>query len=199
MFAGDTWPSTLIATFIACCSTIIYGIVAGWLPIFLAQERHWSTTEYSTFYIWWGIVGVFGLIASGWIADKVGRRPAFFVMLTEGAVFLALWVLATDDVSLWIYGLLWSIGYLGFWGPAMTLTSEIFPTRIRGVANGFVWSVAWFVGFVLWPFVTVYLQQRTGSFQAAFLVCPVVMVLMGVGVWLFCPDHARKELDAIAT
>ena len=46
---------------------------------------------------------------------------------------------------------------------------------------------------------TIYLQQRTGSFQLSFLVCPIVMVLMGLGVWFFCPDHARKELDSIAT
>ena len=52
---------------------------------------------------------------------------------------------------------------------------------------------------MLWPFVTVYLQQRTGSFQDAFLICPVIMVLMGVGVWLFVPDHAGRDLDAIAT
>ncbi len=199
VFARDMWRQTAIATFIACCSTIIYGTVAGWMPLFLAQERHWTTAEYGTFYIWWGLVGVFGLIASGWIADRFGRRAAFFVMLAEGALFLTLWVYAKDDLSLWIYGLLWSIGYLGFWGPSMTITAEVFPTRIRGVANGFVWAVAWFIGFVLWPFVTVYLQQRTGSFQSSFLVCPVVMAVMAIGVLLFCPDHARKELDAIAT
>ncbi len=110
-------------------------------------------------------VGVTGLIASGWISDRIGRRAAFYTVLLQEAVFLTLWVFATNDLSLWVFGLLWSIGYLGFWGPAMTLTSEIFPTRIRGVANGFVWAVAWFVGFILWPFITIYLQQRTGSWQ----------------------------------
>lgn len=199
VFATDMRRNTAIATFIASASTIIYGTVAGWMPIYLSQERHWTTAEYGSFYIWWGLIGVLGLIGSGWIADRIGRRCAFLVMLIQGAVFLTLWVFATTNLMLWVFGLLWSIGYLGFWGPSMTLTAEIFPTRIRGVANGFVWSVAWLVGFVLWPFVTVYLQQRTGSFQSAFLICPVIMVLMAIGVWLFCPDHAQKELDAIAT
>ena len=83
----------------------------------------------------------------------------------------------------------------------MTLTAEIFPTRIRGIANGFVWSTAWrgSLGSSCGRSSPIYLQQRTGSFQLSFLVCPVVMVIMGVGVWLFCPDHARQELDAIAT
>ena len=35
------------------------------------------------------------------------------------------WVYAESDTALWIYGLLWSIGFLGFWAPAMILTAEI--------------------------------------------------------------------------
>lgn len=197
VFLPDMRRNTLVATFVACCSTIIYGTVGGWMPLYLAQERHWSTATYGSFYIAWGLAGFIGLLCAGWISDRFGRRPAFYVMLAEGAVFITLWVFATSDTALWVYGLLWSVGFLGFWAPAMTLTAEVFPTRIRGVGNGFAWSVAWLVGFVLWPFVAVALQQRTGSFADAFLLIPVVMVFMGIGVWLLVPDHAGKELDAI--
>jgi MFS family permease len=198
VFSDGMWRNTAIATFISTCCTVIFGTVAGWMPLYLSQEKHWSTVEYGTFYFWWGMTGLLGLIASGWIADRFGRRPAFFVMLAQGGLFLTLWIYAKSDAALWIYGLLWSAGYLGFWGPASALTAEIFPTRIRGVANGFAWAIAWLTGFVLWPFVTVYLKQNTGSFQTAFLICPVAMLIMAAGVWLFCPEHARKDLDAIS-
>jgi hypothetical protein len=54
------------------------------------------------------------------------------------------------------------------------------------------------VGFVLWPFATVALQQETGSFALAFLTIPVFMVAMAAGVWLTVPEHAGKELNAIS-
>ncbi len=199
LFLPDMIKSTGVATFIACCSTTIYGTVGGWMPIYLSQERHWSTATYGTFYIWWGLVGFLGLLASGWMSDRFGRKPAFYVMLAEGAIFITLWVYATTDTELWIYGLLWSIGFLGFWGPSMVLTAEVFPTRIRGVGNGFAWSVAWIFGFVLWPFLAVGLQQRTGSFAAAFLLIPAAMLCMAIGVWWFTPEHAGRDLDQIAT
>ncbi len=199
LFLPDMRRNTAVATFIACCSTTIYGTVGGWMPLYLSQERHWATAEYGKFYIWWGLVGFLGLLASGWIADRFGRRPAFYVMLAEGGVFITLWVFATTDLELWIYGLLWSIGFLGFWGPSMILTAEIYPTRIRGAGNGFSWSVAWLFGFVLWPFLAIWLQQRTGSFAAAFLLIPAAMACMAVGVWWFAPDHAGKDLDEIAS
>jgi MFS family permease len=80
----------------------------------------------------------------------------------------------------------------------MTITAEVFPTRIRGAANGLVWAIAWLIGFVLWPYVTVWLQQETGSFYASFMTIPVLMVMMGIGVWFFVPEHGGKTLEAIA-
>ena len=168
------------------------------MPLYLAQERHWSTAAYGTFYIWWGLVGFLGLLAAALISDRFGRKPAFYIMLAQGAVFLTLWIYAESDTALWVYGLLWSIGFLGFWAPSMTLTAEIYPTRIRGVGNGFSWSVAFLVGAVLWPFVAVYLRETTGSFVAAFLLIPVILMIMAAIIWFYSPEHARKDLDQIA-
>jgi MFS family permease len=198
LFAPDLIKPTFVAIFVACCSTAIYGTVGGWMAYYLNVEMKWSPSEYGFFFTCWGIVGFFGLVASGWIADRIGRRMSFIVMLVEGAVFIFLWAQTRDHTLLWVYGLLWSIGFLGFWGPSMTITAEVFPTRIRGAANGLVWAIAWLIGFVLWPYVTVWLQQETGSFYASFMTIPALMVMMGIGVWLFVPEHGGKTLEAIA-
>jgi MFS family permease len=198
VFMPDILPATLVALFVACCSTCIFGTVGAWMPLYLSSEKGWSTAEYSAFYVCWGIVGFFGLWLAGWLADRVGRRVAFIALLLEGAVFLTAWIFTESRLLLWIFGLAWSFGFLGFWGPSTVLTAEIFPTRVRGVANGVVWAIAYFVGFVLWPFVTVALQQATGSFKLAFLCIPVFMLLMALGVWLCVPEHAGKELNKIS-
>ena len=181
VFRADILPATLVALFIACCSTSIFGTVGGWMPYYLNVEKHWETWEYSAFYIGWGISGFFGLCVAGWLADKVGRRVGFIVTLLEGALFITLWVYSDSHLWLWVFGMLWSFGFLGFWGPSTTLTAEVFPTRIRGTANGVVWAIAYFVGFILFPFITVAIQQSTGSFDKAFLLIPVMMLAMADG------------------
>ena len=110
---------------------------------------------------------------------------------------MTLWVQTDSHLLLWVFGLAWSFGLLGIWGPSTTLTAEVFSTRIRGAGNGVVWAIAYFVGFVLWPFVTVTLQQSTGSFALAFLCIPALMIAMAVGVWLLVPEYASRELNAI--
>lgn len=54
------------------------------------------------------------------------------------------------------------------------------------------------MGFVLWPFATVALQQATGSFTLAFLCLPVFMLLLALAVWFSVPEHAGKELNTIS-
>jgi sugar phosphate permease len=197
VFLPDVLPATLVALFVACSSCCIFGTVGGWMPYYLSTEKHWSTQEYSAFYVCWGIVGFFCLWLAGWLADRIGRRVGFVAMLIEGAVFMTLWVYTDSHLLLWVFGLAWNFGFLGFWGRSTTLTAAVFPTRILGAANGVVWEIAYFVGFVLWPFVTVALQQWTGSFALAFLCIPLFMIAMAIGVWLSVPEHAGKELNAI--
>jgi hypothetical protein len=50
---------------------------------------------------------------------------------------------------------------------------------------------------VLWPFATVALQQATGSFALAILTSGL-HGRDGRGVWFNVPEHAGKELNAIA-
>ena len=71
--------------------------------------------------------------------------------------------------------------------------AEIFPTRIRGAANGVVWAIAYFVGFVLFPFVSIALQQRTGSFALAFLCIPVLMIAMATACSCSCPSIPARS------
>lgn len=197
VFMRDMLPSTLVALFVACAASAIFGTVGAWMPLYLATEKHWSTAEYSWFYVLWGISGFFGLCVAGWLSDKIGRRHAFVIMLIQGAIFITLWIYTQERMLLWIYGLAWGFGFLGFWGPTTTLTAEIFPTRVRGAANGVVWAIAYLVGYVLFPFVTVALQQATGSFTLSFLCIPVLMIAMAIGVIALVPEHSSKELDDI--
>jgi MFS family permease len=113
-------------------------------------------------------------------------------------VFMTIWIFAHDKIALWLLGMAWSWGFIGVWGPVTAYTAEMYPTRIRGVGNGFSWAVAFLIGAVLWPFVSVYLRETTGSFVAAFLLIPVILVVMATIIWFYSPEHARKELDAIS-
>ncbi len=198
LFLPDLRRNTVMATLVASLALVSYSTVGMWMPLFLAQQHGWSTAEYGSFYIWWALFATTGFWAGGWMIDRLGRRVGFAVLLIEAAVFMTIWIFAHDKIGLWLLGMAWSWGFIGVWGPVTTYTAEMYPTRIRGVGNGFSWAVAFLIGAVLWPFVSVYLRETTGSFIAAFLLIPVILLGMAAIIWFYSPEHARKELDAIS-
>ncbi len=198
LFLPDLWRNTVMATFVASMALVSYSTVGYWMPLFLSQQHHWSTAEYGSFYIAWSLFSVTGFWVGGWMIDYFGRRLGFAILLVEAAVVMTIWIFTENTVALWLLGMAWAWGFIGVWGPVTTYTAEMYPTRIRGVGNGFSWSVAFLIGAVLWPFVSVWLRQTTGSFVAAFLLIPVILLTMATIIWFYSPEHARKDLDQIA-
>ena len=198
LFLPDLLRNTVMATFVASMALVSYSTVGLWMPLFLAQQHHWSTAEYGSFYICWALFATTGFWVGGWMIDVFGRRLGFATLLIEAAIFMTLWIFATNTLALWLLGLAWSWGFIGVWGPVTAYTAEMYPTRIRGVGNGFSWAVAFLIGAVLWPFVSVWLRETTGSFAAAFLLIPLILLTMAAIIWFYSPEHARKDLDQIA-
>jgi MFS family permease len=198
LFLPDLARNTVMATLVASMALVSYSTVGMWMPLFLAQQHSWTTAEYGSFYIWWALFATTGFWAGGWMIDRFGRRIGFAILLVEAAVFMTIWIFAESKLALWLLGMAWAWGFIGVWGPVTTYTAEMYPTRIRGVGNGFSWAVAFLIGAVLWPFVSVYLRETTGSFAAAFLLIPLILLLMAAIIWIYSPEHARKDLDQIA-
>ena len=198
LFLPDLRRATVMATLVASFALVSYSTVGLWMPLFLSQQHHWSTAEYGSFYIAWALFATTGFWAGGWMIDRFGRRLGFAILLIEAALFMTIWIFAEDRVALWLLGMAWAWGFIGVWGPVTTYTAEMYPTRIRGVGNGFSWAVAFLIGAVLWPFVSVWLREATGSFVAAFLLIPVILLTMAAIIWFYSPEHARKDLDQIA-
>jgi MFS family permease len=198
LFLPDLRRNTVMATLVASLALVSYSTVGMWMPLFLSQQHGWSTAEYGSFYIWWALFATTGFWAGGWMIDRFGRRLGFAILLIEAAVFMTIWIFAESKIALWVLGMAWSWGFIGVWGPVTAYTAEMYPTRIRGVGNGFSWAVAFLVGAVLWPFVSVYLRETTGSFVAAFLLIPVILLTLAAIIWFYSPEHARKDLDAIS-
>ena len=138
-----------MATLVASLALVSYSTVGLWMPLFLSQQHGWSTAEYGSFYISWALFATTGFWAGGWMIDRFGRRLGFAILLLEAAVFMTIWIFTANKVALWLLGMAWAWGFIGVWGPVTAYTAEMYPTRIRGVGNGFSWSVAFLVGAVL--------------------------------------------------
>ncbi|MBI3552475.1 MAG: MFS transporter [Elusimicrobia bacterium] len=188
----DHWRRALQAWILGCSKLGTYWLTYVWLPEYFAElDAQAHSSSFAGIRLKFILVaqgGQFaGMLAFGWLADRLGRRPAFtlYSLLTAAGL-----------TALSLYGaemlqnptLFWpAMGAVGL-GSGCTagfgaLLAELFPTSIRNTAMGTVYNMA--RGF---QFVT---QLAMASLAASAgvsrgLLLAVAFALLTAGwVWTF--------------
>jgi MFS family permease len=179
---------TLIATLVASSVLIAYWGVSSWLPAFLvtpvAQGGGGLTvTKSAAWLIALQAGAFFGYISFGWIADRLGRRPAFtlFMIAATALVPLFAFYARTPRTLLTLGPLLgfFAHGYFSLFG---AMLSELFPTRIRASAQGFCYSAGRLASAAA-PYA-IGAAAATHGLAAAITANAAFFAVGGVLVWL---------------
>ena len=172
-----------------------YYAVTTWLPTFLRTERHLSILD-SAGYLAVLIAGAFcGYLAGGYLADRIGRRLTFLVFaLGAGAIAVTYTTFPFGNSAMLMLGFplgFFSSGVFSAMGPFFT---EHFPTRVRGVGQGFAYNVGRATG-ALFPALVGYVSARMALGHAIGLFAAIAYGTMAVAAFLL-PETKGKILSA---
>jgi MFS family permease len=160
---------------------------------FLRDERGMSAAAVSLFIIATSTPASIGIVVGGRLADTRGRRMVGAVGTVVGAVLLAL-SFTFDGPAMWLTATVGSI-FAAALVPALSVYGpELFPTSLRGRANGIINTVAT-VGSVIGLVLAGYLIDRLGSFGLALGLLAIGPLVMAVVVLAYFPETAWRELE----
>lgn len=160
---------------------------------YLRDERGFSGGRIGLLSVVIGTPAVIGIIAGGRIADVRGRRVVAAVALVLGTVstlgyFFAsgweMWVVATVGTVISAA----AIPALGVYGP------ELFPTGLRGRANGLV-AVSSLLGSATGLILCGVLSDNFGRIGPAMSILAAGPLLLAVLVMAAYPETAGRELE----
>ncbi|HET9067781.1 MAG TPA: MFS transporter [Amaricoccus sp.] len=131
------------------------------------------------------LVGLAAIIASGAIADRIGRRRLLIVCAVAIAVFALVAPLLLDggQIGEFVYMVLGS-ALLGLsFGQSSGALASHFERRYRYTASALTSDLAWMFGAGFAPFVALFLAARFGLFSSGFYllsgaVCTIVALLL---------------------
>lgn len=146
IFGPELRRRTLLATLLASSVLIAYWGVTSWLPAFLATPVEQggaglTVTKSAAWLIVLQLGAFLGYVSFGWIADRIGRRPAFTLFMIGATAVVPLFALgARTPLMLLTVGPL--VGYFahGYFSLFGAMLAELFPTRIRGSAMGLCYN-----------------------------------------------------------
>ncbi|HEY7339168.1 MAG TPA: MFS transporter [Bryobacteraceae bacterium] len=172
-----------------------YFAVTTWLPSFLRTERGLSVLD-TTGYLAVLIGGAFcGYLTGGYLADRIGRRLTFLVFaIGAGTIAVAYTTLPFGNRAMMALGFplgFFASGVFSAMGPFYT---EQFPTRVRGVGQGFTYNVGRALG-ALFPALVGFLSVRMPLGHAIGLFAGIAYATMAVAAFLL-PETRGKKLTA---
>jgi MFS family permease len=146
IFGPEFLRRTVLATLLAASVLVAFWGVTSWLPAFLATPlaeggAGLTVTKSAAWLIVLQLGAFFGYISFGWIADRIGRRPAFTLFMIAATIVVPLFAFgARSPLALLTLGPL--VGYFahGYFSLFGAMLAELFPTRIRASAQGFCYN-----------------------------------------------------------
>jgi MFS family permease len=197
MFTKPFIRRTAIATLLSSCVLIAYWGVTSWLPTFLATPIAKSgaglTVTTSAKWLIALQVGAFiGYISFGWIADRIGRRPAFTFFMIAATLMVPLFAFyARTPMLLLTLGPLLGFFAHGYFSLFGAMLAELFPTRIRAGAQGFCYNGGRLASAAA-PLL-IGRASQTYSFALVITCAAFFFALGGILVWLL-PETKGAEL-----
>ncbi|WP_298255695.1 MFS transporter [Bradyrhizobium sp.] len=168
-----------------------YGVMI-WLPNYLSTRFGFALTQ-SVVWTCATLAGMaLGIFMFGHIADRIGRRPAFFAYMFGAAVMVLVYSRLTDPIQLLVVGAIMGFFVNGMLGGYGALISELFPTAARATAQNVLFNIGRGVGgfgpVVVGAIASAY------SFETAIAGLAALYVLDILAMWLLIPERRGAQL-----
>lgn len=199
LFRRDLLRRTLVGSTLAFVAVFGLWGATNWTPTLVRQLAASQNLDPAAVnrYVSYAVMSLnagalLGYLAFGPISDRIGRRPAFFLMCLGSFVMLPVTFFTPKDYTV----VLWLLPILGFFNNGIfsgfpIYLPELYPTSIRATGVGFCFNV----GRVLassGPFVKGYLGTLFEPGKAVSFIG--IVYLLGIATLLFAPETKGMPL-----
>jgi MFS family permease len=168
-----------------------------WIPPYLSLPveqggRGFGALSTTTLLVFLNLVGMApGYASYGWVADRLGRRPAFILYAISAAVLVPAYATAREPATLMVLGAMVAFFGTGLFSGSGIMGSELFPTSVRARALGLTYNGARAISSLA-PFTIGRIGQHRGL-DSAFYVCGAAFLFSAV-VAIFIPETRGTQL-----
>jgi MFS family permease len=193
---GNLLLRTIIASIMLTGLQGSYYVVAIWLPQFLKGERHMTVVGTSTFSMIVLTGSLIGFFIGAHTSDYFGRRPTiiFFALGSAFASYIYT-VLPITPFLMVFLGVVMGAMNSGKFTPLGALLTELYPTAMRGSAQGFVYNGGRAIGALV-PAIAGFASARM-KLGVAIGVLAAISNGLAILACLLLPETRNQELSVL--
>ncbi len=195
IFSRDLIGRTALASLLATGMQGGYYAVTTWLPTYLKTERNLSVLNTSGYLLMLIFGSFLGYLTSAYLSDRIGRRRGFILFgFCAGLLVLAYTLIPITDTAVLFLGFPLGFFLSGVFSGMGAFLSELFPSRVRGSAQGFCYNFGRGIG-ALFPALVGYLSERVGLASAIAIFAAAAYGVFFLAAYAL-PETRGKVLHA---
>jgi MFS family permease len=188
----------ILALVLAIFDMSAYWFTYSWMPGYLNRERAFTMAKSTEFMLITQLGGFLGYFTFGFVADRLGRRPAYTiysVLMAFGLLMITTFWNLIEVNNYFILIFMFLVGFgTGMFGGYGPLFAELFPTRIRGTAMGTAFNLA--RGIQFFTPVVIALVAANYGLSGGISIAALFALLTGLWIWTL-PETRGKSIKVI--
>jgi sugar phosphate permease len=167
-----------------------------WMPTYLRTVRHLSATSTGGFLLVQVFAALCGFLLGSYLSDAIGRKWTFLVSAIGSFIMVLIFMLApvNNEVLLFL-GVPLNIILLMKFPPMGPFMTELFPTAVRGTAQGFCYNSGRAIGS-FFPTMVGFLSQVLPLGPTIAVLSAIASGLMIV-MLLMLPETRGRSLESL--
>jgi len=195
LFSDENRKFFILGLVLAIFDMSAYWLTYSWMPGYLHTERNLTLTKSALWILVTQTGGFLGYLFFGFVADRLGRRPAYSIYSFIMALGLIMVTIFWNHIVMFppvILAFMFIVGFgTGMFGGFGSLFSELFPTSVRNTAMGSAFNLARGIQFFT-PVVISIIALRFGM-AGGIALAAIFALLTGIWIWTF-PETRGKKL-----
>jgi MFS family permease len=170
--------------------------VGTWMPTYLRTVRHLSATGAGGFLLVQVLGSLIGFLLGAYLSDAVGRKSTFMLSAVASLVMVLVYMFVpVGNMGLLFLGIPLNIAILMKFSPMGPFMTELYPTELRGTAQGFCYNGGRAIGS-FFPTMVGYVSQvlPLGATIAIFSAVASGMMIM---MLLMLPETRGRTLASL--
>jgi MFS family permease len=166
-----------------------------WLPTYLKTVRHISSVGTGSYLMVLILGAFFGFVSGAYLADGIGRKATFMASAIGSVVLTFVYLFAPIGNEL-ILPVGFLLGYVSLimFSPMGSFMTELYPTAVRGVGQGFCYNAGRGIG-ALFPAAVGFLAEQFGLGTAIAVFSIGAYGLMIVALFLLPETRGRSLIS----
>ena len=167
-----------------------------WLPTYLKTVRGVSSVGTGAYLLVLILGAFFGFVTGAYLADGIGRKRTFLLSAILSMILTLIYLFAPiSNSSILLVGFVLGYVSLIMFSPMGSFMTELYPTSVRGVGQGFCYNAGRGIG-ALFPALVGFLSARLGLGPAIAVFSLGAYAIM-IAALLMLPETRGRSLMSL--